>query len=218
MTTRARVARRSFYPEQFLIDRREVDSLYAKYLARRGERVRALLDFSHVRLNTSPDLNDYDGRPKKIGSIFVAAPARANMRAHDERHNLRFRFATEVIGLHVGPFSGPQQLRTDMAQAATFINNLPSAAKRPEVAGLTFSEFGRLAVRHGFRELTLQDLPQGFEQALQTAHQIFCRFGNKPERPFVPVAVYMPTEEFIATFNPALRPASNPENPSTGQV
>ncbi|MDB5185767.1 MAG: hypothetical protein JWL85_290 [Candidatus Saccharibacteria bacterium] len=207
MPTFAGIALRSYYPEKYLIDRRDTKALMLKYstqLEKGTFRVHSLLNF--MQYQDQPDLDTSVYKNSKIlGSIVIA---NEKMRASGEDSNnigVRVQRGHEVVGLHLNSLGGHNELMSQLSTAAAYVNAHEELYAKPFITGVTYSKLANLALRVGFREMAMTEIEEGLYCDIWAAHMVYCALNSRIQQPYEPKMVYLPTPEFVEKFSqPAL--------------
>ena len=198
-------ALRSLLPEARLIRERDAAALSYKYRAELfgswSDRAESLLRSRYW----SPELPDFtqEYAPEKtFDGLWVEAKAKSPVKAYHPETNAKLRMnKKDATFLHITAVAGLQHARMQLGVVAEYINANKKLRQTEYVAGVTYSELGRLAVALGFQEMRILRLSKNYELCLQASHMAFCAINGK-EAEFRPSTVFLPTEQFIETFRP----------------
>lgn len=198
--TYGEVLRRSFLPEEVLVDARDTEALFEKMHTSLEWRIRNLFS---TRLPYSRD-NDMSLEALELGKLFgpvVLDLENLPARGYDkDTGEVVVERDERVMGLHFAglkPRLGLQELRGGLQQAAECIKEIPDHPDK--IASLTHREFARLASRLGFQMLQADHIEPREMFSLEVSHDIFNLY-NKRDNPLVPQIVTMPADDFVARF------------------
>ncbi|MEK7152602.1 MAG: hypothetical protein AAB834_01535, partial [Patescibacteria group bacterium] len=127
---------------------------------------------------------------------------RAMASGQDQEHYISKGTIWQAIMMHVDGFAGPQQLREDLSDVSAYIQRHDTLNARGYVAGVTYRELSRVAIRAGFRGMDMFRIDPDYLLGVEASHLVYCALNGRRERPFEPAMVYLPTQEFQERFAP----------------
>lgn len=105
-----------------------------------------------------------------------------------------------VSFLHLRPFLGKDEFTERMKRAATYVDEALNSCEI--VAGLTYSELGRVACSlFGMRHMDIDDLDYGLYLAVRARHYAYQAVAKQKPRSCAVDLVYLPKSEFVEIRN-----------------
>jgi hypothetical protein len=202
--SRAHNAVLSFMSVDRLVQQRNAEALTFKFLAHIGrplDRLRALADWS-----TDPISTNFEPiKQKDFEGITVEYTHKPPAHAIDRTTGLELKKRKKIgnMLLHLEAFEGPGELRARFGVAAKYLDSNRDAHRAPIVGGVTYQRMGRVAAAIGMRQLEIIKINNADKQDLRARHMAHLALsGQAIDRDFKPMALGLPTDEFIEKFLP----------------
>jgi hypothetical protein len=201
--TEAHHALRSLLPERYLIRHRDVKALSYKYEARLTgtweERWETWSDRTSWE-ETEPDTDLDYAKQKDFDGMYIEGRTGSPASAIDPETGARIRLdKKDATLIHVTALHGVHHFRSQLAGVAEYIKANKPLRRTELVAGVTYREMGRFAMALGFREMKVASVDPEYETTIHSMHMAFCAVNGR-EAEFEPAAIYLPTDEFVRTF------------------